>query len=116
MLIIKYRFLRRMSLYGQMMHFAFIPECDTKHKVKPMKDSLSKEGDHSSELKSPLLANDLMLILMFKSIRAMCSQICLNCILQNYNSVKGINLHTFPCLLQNPKTCCESFQNRIGML
>lgn len=68
-------------------------------RVKPMKDSPSKEGDHSSELKSPLLANDLILILMFKSIRAVCSQICLNCMLQNYRSVKGINLHTFLCLV-----------------
>lgn len=68
-------------------------------RVKPMKDSLGKEGDHSSELKSPLLANDLVLILMFKSIRAMCSHRGLNCMLQNCRSVKGINLHTFLCLV-----------------
>lgn len=63
-------------------------------RVKPMKDSLT-EGDHSSELKSPLLANDLILILMFKSTHAACSQICPCCTLQNYRSVKGINLFTF---------------------
>lgn len=81
------------------MCFAFIPECDTKHRVKPMKNSLRGEGDGSSELKSPLLANDLILILMFKSIHAVCSQICLNCMLQNYRSVKRIHLHAFPCLV-----------------
>lgn len=86
-----------MSLYGQMIYFEFMPEYDTKHRVKLMKDSLSEEGDHSSKLKSRLVANDLILTLIFNSIRAVCSQIRLSCMLLNYRSVKGIKLHTFLC-------------------
>lgn len=64
-----------------------------------MKDSFSEEGDHSSELKTPLLANDLILILMLKPVRDMWSQIIHSCMLLNYGFVKGIKQHTFLCMI-----------------